>query len=122
MLPQHDGAGVAFLLRSSQGLCVTCYRYRWTKASDACPAAGRLWSSQRLCTDSGPSGSPYDANFVPIHIAEVEEYELRWQGSGISEQGCEFLYFSVPQHPSVGGLSVPSLTGVMAFKHCCLCC
>ena len=110
------------LLRSSQGLCVTCSSYRWTKASDACPAAGRPWSSQHLCTDPGPSGSPYDTTFVPIHTPKGEEDEPRWQGSGISGQGCEFLYFSVQQYPSAGGLSAPSLTGMMAFKHCCLCC
>ena len=110
------------LLRSSQGLCVTCSRYKWAEASGICPAAGRLWSSQHLYTDSGPSGSPYDTTFVPIQTPKVGEGKPRWQGSGISEQGCEFLYFSVPQCPSAGGLSVPPLTGMMAFKHCCLCC
>lgn len=56
--------------------------------------------SPRLCTGPGPSGSPYNATFVLIHVPKMEEDEPHWPGSGVSDQGCEFLYFSILWYPS----------------------
>ena len=71
---------------------------------EACPAGGGSGAAS-LCAQAQGLGPPWRPPLFLLTSSEGEEEEegaLREPGSLVSEQGGEFLYFSVSRFPSAG--------------------